>query len=754
MEPNLDQVAKELYGKIQTRFPDIKMADEKAQVLSKKEDIPKARFFEFEYKEGGEALGTISINLDAEDGIVIQISGDLTNDEEETTEHGAYKFIKSFRNFARSHMLKYEINNMGKSSLDKRDYEFHAKRGEEPMTESKMWGTSKVSYQDLGETRIVVRHSKPVNYDLAAGRTMHIDAIYIENAGGERFRYPVRHLNGARAMAQHIAHGGNPYDAIGQHVVSLSEELSKLRMFKGYVSRTPVVSESMSAVNDKVIERIDQVKKEIHQLQQSKHYETFAESFSPYEAKEIPEEIMLDWVDRLTVRSFKEELKDVFPYIYKLVDESEIPTKELDPDDLLDEAGSPAQQAAIAIAKKKAKKVSESPEDQFENFLDTIVAETQGADVLHGNQDAVQELKDEIAKGELKGDLNQSSVVGNFINDDELLDILDKTSGNVDAWPVVKAWLDQKDPDLANELFADYNASGAGEEAAPVPPPPEGKEAAPVPPPPEGEEAAPVPPPPEGEEAAPVPPPPAPMAESDDVAPWYKDKAEQDADKHKQTFKKPAQAGKGMDRARALAQLALKKGAKSDTKIGNKTLHDVMLELGMDPEDPAAKEIAPPAEPAGDSFEDMMAFASGFYNKEEHNFTRGVTDLETKLMKQFPGANPRDMQRVVMAARKIDPPSSVHKQEHDRMLKLAGVGHDAEVDEALPLDQLRQAAGYDASKDVVSQQLAKLGPLGKKPVTPLQPGQKIGVLKPTMESSTRESINESLYIIRKLSGLK
>jgi len=180
MEPNLDQVAKELYGKIQTRFPDIKMADEKAQVLSKKEDIPKARFFEFEYKEGGEALGTISINLDAEDGIVIQISGDLTNDEEETTEHGAYKFIKSFRNFARSHMLKYEINNMGKSSLDKRDYEFHAKRGEEPMTESKMWGTSKVSYQDLGETRIVVRHSKPVNYDLAAGRTMHIDAIYIK----------------------------------------------------------------------------------------------------------------------------------------------------------------------------------------------------------------------------------------------------------------------------------------------------------------------------------------------------------------------------------------------------------------------------------------------------------------------------------------------------------------------------------------------------------------------------------------------
>jgi hypothetical protein len=503
---------------------------------------------------------------------------------------------------------------------------------------------------------------------------MHIDAIYIENAVGERFRYPVRHLNGARAMAQHIAHGGNPYDSIGQHVVSLSEELSKLRMFKGYVSRTPVVSESMSAVNDKVIERIDQVKKEIHQLQQSKHYEQFAENFSPYEAKEIPEEIMLDWVDRLTVRSFKEELKDVFPYIYKLVDESEIPTKELDPDDLLDEAGSPAQQAAIAIAKKKEKKIKE--ESQFESFLDSIVSEDEGADALNGNPDAIQKLKDLMAQGELKGDPNRIDSIKDLINDQELHGMIADSDPNLDARPIIQVFLQQHDPKLAKEVFPqDLSSSNTEQPPEGEAPPAPGGEA---PPAPGGEESAPPAPggeapPEEPQQGGPTPPPP-PMAESDDDhAPWYNSKEEQDADKHKSTFKKPAQAGKGMERARALAQLALKKGAKSDTKIGNKTLHDVMLELGMDPEDPAAKEIAPPSKPAGDSFEDMMSYASGFYNKEKRNFTRGVTDLETKLAKQFPGANPRDMQRVVMAARKIDPPSSIHKQEHDRMRQLAGV---------------------------------------------------------------------------------
>ena len=336
MEANLDQVAKELYGKIQTRFPDIKIADESATVLSKKEDIKKARFFEFEYSEHGEPLGTIAISLDGDDGIVIKASGDLVDEADPNDTHrGAYQFIRSFRKFARANMLNFEVNNMGKSNLNKRDYEFHAKSGEEPMMESKMWGTSKVSYQDLGETRLVVKHAKPVNIDLAAGRTMHIESIYIDNKAGERFRYPVRHLNGARAMAQHIGHGGNPYDAIGQHVVSLSEEMAKLRMFKGYVSRTPVVSEAMGTVNDKVVERIETIKKQLHQLQNTRHYEAFAESFAPSESKEIPEEIMLDWVDRLTVRSFKEELKDVFPYIYKLVDESELPVSELDPEDVL-----------------------------------------------------------------------------------------------------------------------------------------------------------------------------------------------------------------------------------------------------------------------------------------------------------------------------------------------------------------------------------------------------------------------------------
>jgi len=337
MKPNLNKIAKELYGKIQTRFNDIEIGDENAEVLSKKQDVPLARFFEFEYKERGVAVGTIAITLDEEDGIIVQVSGNIA----EKKHPGAYRFIRSFRQFAKNRLLNFDVQNIGKNNLDKRDYTFQAKKKElpmmEPIMENRLYGTARMSYQDLGEATLIIKHSQPVNLDIAAGRSMHIENIWVENAQGERFRYPAKHINGARALAEHIKHGGHPYDAIGQHIISLSEELTQLRKFKGYVGRNEALSEAMGDITSKVLERIEQVKKEVNNLQRTAYYEQFAEAFTDREEQMIPEEIMSDWIDRLTIRTFNEELKTAFPYIFKLVSEADIPVKEINPDDILSE---------------------------------------------------------------------------------------------------------------------------------------------------------------------------------------------------------------------------------------------------------------------------------------------------------------------------------------------------------------------------------------------------------------------------------
>ena len=338
MNANLDKIAQDLYGKIQTRFSNIKIGDESGKVLERKQDIPHARFFEFEYKENGESLGTVSITLDEDDGIIVEISGDLAD----CKHPGAFKFFRSFRQFAKDRLLNFNLQNIGKDSLDKRDYTFRAKPKEEPMNpimENKMYGTTRMSYQDLGEARLVVKHSQPVNLDLAAGRTMHIESIYVENADGERFKYPYKHLNGARALAEHIKAGGTPYDAIGKHISSLSEELAQLRKFKGYVGRNEALSEAVGGLTDVVSERIEQIKKEVNSLQRPSYYQAFAESFTSRDEEMIPEEILNDFIDRLTIRTFNEDLKQSFPYIFRLIDESDIPVRELSADDILGEGG-------------------------------------------------------------------------------------------------------------------------------------------------------------------------------------------------------------------------------------------------------------------------------------------------------------------------------------------------------------------------------------------------------------------------------
>ena len=259
MDANLDNIAKEIYGKIQTRFQNIEIGDENGEILSKKSDIPKARFFEFEYEENEVPLGTVVVILDEDDGIIIQAGSDLVNDENGRAHKGAYKFIRSFKSFARDRLLKFKMQRLNKSQMDKRDYQYYSQRKEDFIMENKMYGTSRMSYQDLGEATLIIKHSQPVNLELPAGRTMHVESIYIENAQGERFRFPSKHINGARALAEHIKAGGNPYDSIGCYIIGLSEELGQLRKFKNYVGRQEQISEAMGDITSKVMERIEEV---------------------------------------------------------------------------------------------------------------------------------------------------------------------------------------------------------------------------------------------------------------------------------------------------------------------------------------------------------------------------------------------------------------------------------------------------------------------------------------------------------------
>ena len=347
---NLDLISEELFNKIRGRFPSVTIGNVDGKVTN----VPKdARYFDFDYKEGDTSLGKVSVSV-TDESIEVMYSDNFVGEQDELTQQNWYDFLKELRQFSKKRLMKFDTRNINKSNLDRRDYEFlAANRGDNTMSESKMYGTNKLSYQNVDSARIVIKHTESVNPELGKTRTRNIGKIYIESADGERFLYPYKHLTGARAMARHVAEGGKPFDDFGTHIVGLSEEMNKLRKFKSYMGRSAVMAESLSGYMDVVKERIITVRKTIESLQKPKFY---AETIAAYEKpmmEDVPSDVAENWVDQLTIRQFNEELKDVFPYIYNLVSEA-TKAKDITAEDMLDEGiddvevGAPAETYKVA----------------------------------------------------------------------------------------------------------------------------------------------------------------------------------------------------------------------------------------------------------------------------------------------------------------------------------------------------------------------------------------------------------------------
>lgn len=330
---NLESIAKDLFNKIRGRFPNITLGDNEGNVTNIPSD---ARYFDFAFLDEKEKK--ISVSLDQDNGIVVIVGKDIVSNQPEHIQDKWYNFLKELRVFSKKRLLNFDVRDINKSILNKRDYKFLAatRPGDEPMAESKMYGTNKTSYQRIGNARLAIKHTQSINLESTGSRSQKIKAIYVESPEGERFKYPYNHIAGARAMARHVSEGGNAYDDFGKYISGLSNEASKLQKFKKYMSRSSVMAETLSEYMDTVNTRIQEVKKEIMHLQKEGFYKQSIENFTVPVVEDVPEGVSENWIDQLTIKQFNEELKDVFPYIYKLIGEA-TKAKELGPEDL-DEA--------------------------------------------------------------------------------------------------------------------------------------------------------------------------------------------------------------------------------------------------------------------------------------------------------------------------------------------------------------------------------------------------------------------------------
>lgn len=187
---------------------------------------------------------------------------------------------------------------------------------------SKMFGSLKTSHQMLENVRILVRHRTPVDENVRGSRSRHISAIFLE-CNGERMRFQHNYLPGARAMAQHMAHGGAMTDKVGGYISESTGQLLKLQSFNRYVTTNKLINEDSSGIVDTVKENIETLKMELKKLTGSKTYETAKARLETFEREQLDEDDTSQLKDLFTVRRFDEKFEEVLPIIKQLVQEKD-----------------------------------------------------------------------------------------------------------------------------------------------------------------------------------------------------------------------------------------------------------------------------------------------------------------------------------------------------------------------------------------------------------------------------------------------
>ncbi len=443
---NQDIIAQDLFYKIRSRFPKMEMGDGNGQPTF---EATKGRFFDFDAIFEGVNLGTVSISINEPGSLKIYFNRNILEDVDPLVSKTWYNFLKEMRKFAMKRLMSFDTRDITKTNLDKRDYGYLAQK-ESVMNESMMRGTSRTSYKPLEKTRLIIRHSKPVDESIPGARSRNIDAIFIENSIGERYKYPFNHKAGAEAMQRHVANGGLPHDPIGKKIIEMSEDIAKLKAFRHYVQKEDLMNSQTNHIVERANAKLESLKETMAKLSRQHHYEDFKMNFGQGVTDNGDQQLMdqltlEDYKEKFTVKSFKEDIADVFPLIHRIMQEN----SEIDLDEV---AGDIDTTPEISLEDL----VAESPEHEFDTWTTTLIETKLTPEEIENLQGLLSEhfpvgINGSGATGALEElGINLSNQVK------ETLAQIAKTEGpDADAKPVVLEYLSQFEPEVYGALGLD-----------------------------------------------------------------------------------------------------------------------------------------------------------------------------------------------------------------------------------------------------------------------------------------------------------
>jgi hypothetical protein len=302
-----ENISSDLFNFLTTRFSLGPGIDESGKTVTKPEDI---KVFTFDFvtknkKDSGCVVISLLDDSSSINSVKIYFGKELSDLSGEAQDEW-YAFLQQIRQFAKTHVLGFDVRNINKSTLEKSDLE--------PMFESTFGpidGSVKTSRQPLDNMQIVIKHNDRIDPSIKNARSRRIDRIYVTTSNGERFLLPFKSLLAARAMARHIDNGGLPYDSIGKSIVSLVDELQSIHKFIHTMKHNASSPEEISALESGK-NRCIQIKKMLSSLISDGGYKKNSPSLA-----NLNQEFPTDEYELFNDQSLDEECTDAIPYIMR-----------------------------------------------------------------------------------------------------------------------------------------------------------------------------------------------------------------------------------------------------------------------------------------------------------------------------------------------------------------------------------------------------------------------------------------------------
>ncbi len=323
MAQDINKIAEALFEKIRSRFGTLSLGNSKAEATS---DPTEARFFNFDYVSNKdpekENFGNITISIIDNTSLKLYFSKNISEklDQEQLQEW--FGFLQEMRKFARRNLMTFDTRDISRSNLSFKDVRQAAhgdgtlKSGDVKVTESKLYGTTKHSFENIGTARLRIIHTESVNTEVRGSRARHINAIYVENVHGERFKMESNKLSGARAMARHISEGGTPYDDVGQQIKRMVQEMTELSRFVRSM-RTRVFEDNVTqTMVEAAVSYYNNMHRQLNSLRGQRNYKAFVEAFEP-QAQQLDEVDVNEIKERFVKKIFDDRMTAALPHVYK-----------------------------------------------------------------------------------------------------------------------------------------------------------------------------------------------------------------------------------------------------------------------------------------------------------------------------------------------------------------------------------------------------------------------------------------------------